>query len=83
MTDRRFYLLLGLLILALAGAEVVYAMVGPLSEPTQQVHLIKAARYTTKYLIGRLLGGYPREWIFSPTAPYASARTITPHDALV
>jgi len=37
MTDRRFYLLLGLLILALAGAEVVYAMVVPLSEPTQQV----------------------------------------------
>lgn len=36
MTDRGFYLLLGLLILALAGAEVVYAMVGPLSEPTQQ-----------------------------------------------
>ena len=37
MTDRRFYLLLGLLILAPAGAEVVSAMVGPLSEPTQQV----------------------------------------------
>jgi hypothetical protein len=36
MTDRGFYLLLGLLILALAGAEVVYAMVGPFSEPTQQ-----------------------------------------------
>ena len=44
-------------------------------------HLIKAARYATKYLIGRLLGGYLRKWIFSPTAPYASARTITPHDA--
>jgi hypothetical protein len=39
MTDRRFYLLLGLLILALAGAEVVYAMVGRLSEPTQQARL--------------------------------------------
>ena len=37
MTDRRFYLLLALLILALAGGEVVYAMVGPLSGPTQQV----------------------------------------------
>ena len=38
LTDRGFYLLLGLLILAPAGAEVVvYAMVGPLSEPTQQV----------------------------------------------
>jgi hypothetical protein len=36
MTDRGVYLLLGLLILALAGAEVVYAMVGPFSEPTQQ-----------------------------------------------
>jgi hypothetical protein len=32
-------------------------------------HLIKAARYTTKYLIGRLLGGYLRKWIFSATAP--------------
>jgi hypothetical protein len=44
-------------------------------------HLIKAARNTTKYLIARLLGGYLRKWMFSPTAPYASARTITPHDA--
>jgi hypothetical protein len=37
MTDRRFYLLLALLILALAGGEIVYAMVGPLSEPTGQL----------------------------------------------
>ena len=36
MTDRRFYLLLGLL-LALAGGEIVYAMVGPLSEATGQL----------------------------------------------
>ena len=35
MTDRRFYLLLTLLLLALGGGEVVYAMVGPLSEPTR------------------------------------------------
>jgi hypothetical protein len=37
MTDRRFYLLLTLLLLALAGGEVVYAMVGPLAEPMHQV----------------------------------------------
>jgi hypothetical protein len=37
MTDRRFYLLLALLLLALAGGEIVYAMVGPLSEPTGQL----------------------------------------------
>jgi hypothetical protein len=37
MTDRRFYLLLTLLLLALAGGEIVYAMVGPLSEPTRQL----------------------------------------------
>jgi hypothetical protein len=37
MTDRGFYLLLTLLLLALAAAEVVYAMVGPLSVPTHQV----------------------------------------------
>ena len=37
MTDRRFYLLLTLLLLALGGGEVVYAMVGPLSVPTHQV----------------------------------------------
>jgi hypothetical protein len=37
MTDRRFYLLLTLLLLALAGGEVVYAMVGPLSEPTHRL----------------------------------------------
>jgi len=37
MTDRRFYLLLTFLLLALAAAEVVYAMVGPLSVPTHQV----------------------------------------------
>jgi hypothetical protein len=37
MTDRRFYLLLALLLLALAGGEIVYAMVGPLSEPAGQL----------------------------------------------
>jgi len=37
MTDRRFYLLLTLLVLALAAGEVFYAMVGPLSAPTHQV----------------------------------------------
>ena len=37
MTDGRFYLLLALLILALAGGEIVYPMVGPLSEPTGQL----------------------------------------------
>jgi len=44
-------------------------------------HSIKAARYTTKYLIGRLLGGYLRKLIFSPTTSDASARSIAPHDA--
>jgi hypothetical protein len=37
MTDGRFYLLLALLLLALAGGEIVYAMVGPLLEPTRQL----------------------------------------------
>ena len=37
MTDGRFYLLLAVLLLALAGGEIVYAMVGPLSEPTRQL----------------------------------------------
>jgi len=37
MTDRRFYLLLALFLLALAASEVVYAMVGPLAEPTDQL----------------------------------------------
>jgi hypothetical protein len=37
MTDRRFYLFLALVLLALAGGEIVYAMVGPLSEPTGQL----------------------------------------------
>jgi hypothetical protein len=37
MTDRQFYLLLALLLLALAAGEVVYAMVGPLSETTGQL----------------------------------------------
>jgi hypothetical protein len=37
MTDRRFYLLLTLPVLALAAGEVFYAMVGPLSAPTHQV----------------------------------------------
>jgi len=37
MTDGRFYLLLAMLLLALAGGEIVYVMVGPLSEPTRQL----------------------------------------------
>ena len=37
MTDRRFYLLLTLLVLTLTAGEIVYAMVGPLSEATHQV----------------------------------------------
>jgi hypothetical protein len=42
MTDRRFYLLLTLLVLALAAGEVVYAMVGPLSEPTPQLEEVSS-----------------------------------------
>jgi len=38
MTDRGFYLLLTFLLLALATCEVVYAMIGPLSASTYQVH---------------------------------------------
>jgi hypothetical protein len=38
MTDRGFYLLLTFLLLALATCEVVYAMIGPLSAPTHEVH---------------------------------------------
>jgi|SRR5882757_2283118 len=37
MTDRRFYLFMTLLILALACGEIVYAVLGPFSAPT---HLI-------------------------------------------
>jgi hypothetical protein len=37
MSDRRFYLLLTLLILALAGGEIVYAVLGPFSEPTHVI----------------------------------------------
>jgi hypothetical protein len=37
MTDRRFYLLLTLLILALAGGKIVYAVLGPFSAPTQLI----------------------------------------------
>ena len=37
MTDRRFYLVLTLLILALACGEIVYGVLGPFSAPT---HLI-------------------------------------------
>jgi hypothetical protein len=37
LTDRRFYLLLTWLVLALAAGEVVYAMVGPLSAPPHQI----------------------------------------------
>jgi hypothetical protein len=37
MTDRRFYLLLTLLMLALAGAEIVYAVLGPFSAPTHMM----------------------------------------------
>jgi hypothetical protein len=38
MTDRGFYLLLTFLLLALAICEVVYAMIGPLSAATYEVH---------------------------------------------
>jgi hypothetical protein len=41
-------------------------------------HSIKAARYTTKYLIGRLLGAYLGKLISIPTTSNASARTIAP-----
>jgi hypothetical protein len=44
MTDRGFYLLLTFLLLGLAAAEIVYAMVGPLSAPTQQVEEISISR---------------------------------------
>jgi hypothetical protein len=37
MTDRRFYLLLTLLILALPGGEIVYAVLGPFSAPTHVI----------------------------------------------
>jgi hypothetical protein len=41
-------------------------------------HSIKAARYTSKYLIGRLLGAYLRKLISIPTTSNACARTIAP-----
>jgi len=37
MTDRRFYLLLTLLVLTLAAGEVVYAVLGPFSAPTHVI----------------------------------------------
>jgi hypothetical protein len=37
MTDRRFYLLLTFLMLALAAGEIVYAVLGPFSAPTHQI----------------------------------------------
>ncbi|SHH64566.1 hypothetical protein [Bradyrhizobium erythrophlei] len=37
MTDQRFYLLLTLLILALACGEIVYAVLGPFSAPTHTI----------------------------------------------
>jgi hypothetical protein len=37
MSDRRFYLLLTLVILGLAGGEIVYAVLGPFSEPTHVI----------------------------------------------
>jgi hypothetical protein len=37
MTDRQFYLALTLLLLALAGGEIVYAVFGPLSAPQHQI----------------------------------------------
>jgi hypothetical protein len=37
MTDRRFYLSLTVLVLAIAAGEIFYAMVGPLSAPTHQL----------------------------------------------
>lgn len=44
MTDRGFYLLLTFLLLGLAAAEIVYAMVGPLSVPAHQVEEISISR---------------------------------------
>jgi hypothetical protein len=37
MTDSRFYLLLTLLMLALAAGEIVYAVLGPFAAPTHQI----------------------------------------------
>jgi len=37
MTDRRFYLLLTLLLLALASGEIAYGVFGPLSASTHQI----------------------------------------------
>ncbi len=37
MTDRRFYLLLTLLFLALASGEIAYGVFGPLSASTHQI----------------------------------------------
>jgi hypothetical protein len=37
MTDQRFYLLLTLLMLALAAGEIIYAVQGPFSAPTHQI----------------------------------------------
>jgi hypothetical protein len=37
MTDSRFYLLVTLLMLALAAGEIVYAVLGPFSAPTHQI----------------------------------------------
>ena len=45
MTDRRFYLLLTLLVLALAAGEIAYAMVGPLSEPTRQLEELSSINH--------------------------------------
>jgi hypothetical protein len=37
MTDQRFYLLLALLLFALAGGEIAYGVFGPLSASTHQI----------------------------------------------
>jgi hypothetical protein len=37
MTDRQFYLALALLVVTLAGGEIVYAVFGPFSAPTPQI----------------------------------------------
>jgi len=43
MTDRRFYLLLALLLLALASGEIAYGVFGPLSASMHQIDEFSAA----------------------------------------
>jgi hypothetical protein len=44
MTDRRFYLALALLVLTLAGGEIVYAVFGPFSAPTNPIEEFSSRR---------------------------------------